>query len=229
MKVSKPATNTSVFLENLTVLVADCQATGSNPPTAHLFEIGWSTAGAGRPAGAVASDSVSFLLQLPDGISIPRAVERLTGVDSSDLSAGARIPNAYKQLEAVASSLPPVGRNGLCPTVIHFARYETGFLQHLHRSYSPNRVFPFDIICTHEFTRPLMPGLPRKGLRVVAGFLGHPVPALKRCAARTAATALIWQNLVRLRPFDPSRTLRLRLSKSVVLDEGRLRRLLRWV
>ena len=113
MKVSKPSTNNAVFLENLTVLVADCQATGSNPPTGHLFEIGWSTASAGRPAGSAACDSVSFLLQLPDGVSISRAVERLTGVDSSDLSAGARTPDVYRQLEAAARSLPPVGRNGL--------------------------------------------------------------------------------------------------------------------
>jgi DNA polymerase-3 subunit epsilon len=194
--------NNTNFLENLTVLVVDCQATGGHPPTAHLFEIGWSTACAGRPAGAVACDSVSFLLQLPDGATISRAVERLTGVDSSDLSAGARAPDVYRQLEAAARSLPPVGRKGLCPTVIHFARYEKAFLRYLHRSYSPNRVFPFDIICTHDITRRLRPGLPRKGLRAVAGFLGHSVPALKRCAAHSVATATIWQNLVRLLAQD---------------------------
>ena len=196
------ASNNTNILENLTVLVVDCQASGSHPPTAHLFEIGWSTACAGRPDGALECDSVSFLLQLPDGVSISRAVERLTGVDSSELAAGARAPDVYRQLEALARSLPPLDRNGLCPTVIHFARYEKAFLRHLHRSYSPNRVFPFDIICTHEITRRLMPGLPRKGLRAVAGFLGHPVPALKRCAAHTAATAAIWQNLVRLLAQD---------------------------
>ncbi len=196
------ASNNTNILENLTILVVDCQASGSHPPTAHLFEIGWSTACAGRPDGALECDSVSFLLQLPDGVSISRAVERLTGVDSSELAAGARAPDVYRQLEAAARSLPPLDRNGLCPTVIHFARYEKAFLRHLHRSYSPNRVFPFDIICTHEITRRLMPGLPRKGLRAVAGFLGHPVPALKRCAAHTAATAAIWQNLVRLLAQD---------------------------
>jgi DNA polymerase-3 subunit epsilon len=196
------ASNNTNFLENLTVLVVDCQASGSHPPTAHLFEIGWSTASARRPDGALECGSVSFLLQLPDGVSISRTVERLTGVDSSDLSAGARIPDVYRQLEAAACSLEPVGRCGLCPTVIHFARYEKVFLRHLHRSYSPDRLFPFDIICTHDITRRLMPGLPRKGLRAVAGFLGHPVPVLKRCAAHTAATAFIWQHLVRLLAQD---------------------------
>jgi DNA polymerase-3 subunit epsilon len=196
------APDNSYFLENLTVLVVDCQASGSQPSTAHLFEIGWSTASARRPDGALACDSVSFLLQLPDGVSISRTVERLTGVDSSDLSAGARTPDVYRQLEAAACSLAPVGRHGFCPTVIHFARYEKAFLRHLHRSYSPGRLFPFDIICTHDITRRLMPGLPRKGLRAVAGFLGHPVPALKRCAAHTAATAFIWQHLVRLLAQD---------------------------
>jgi DNA polymerase III subunit epsilon len=194
--------NNSNFLENLTVLVVDCQASGSRPPTAHLFEIGWSTASACRLDGARECDSVSFLLQLPDGVSISRAVERLTGVDSSELSAGARAPDVYRQLEVAARSLPPVGRCGLCPTVIHFARYEKAFLRNLHRSYSPDRLFPFDIICTHDITRRLIPGLPRKGLRAVAGFLGHPVPSLKRCAAHTAATAFIWQHLVRLLAQD---------------------------
>ncbi|MGA9539360.1 MAG: hypothetical protein WBR24_25935, partial [Desulfobacterales bacterium] len=160
--------NNTNFLENLPVLVVDCQASGSHPPTAHLFEIGWSTVSAGHPDGALECDSVSFLLQLPDGVSISRAVERLTGVDSSDLSAGARARDVYRQLEASACSLPPVDRSGLCPTVIHFARYEKAFLRHLHRSYSPDSLFPFDIICTHEITRRLMPGLPRKGLRAVA-------------------------------------------------------------
>ena len=183
-------------------MVLDCQATGNHPPTAHLFEIGWSAACAGGPAGAVACDSVSFLLQLTDGVSISRAVERLTGIDSSDLSVGARTPDVYRQLEAAAHRLPPVGRNGLCPTVIHFARYEKAFLRHLHRTHSLNRVFPFDIICTHDITRRLIPGLRRKGLRAVAGFLGHSVPALKRCAAHTVATAFIWQNLVRLLAQD---------------------------
>jgi len=196
------ASNNTNFLENLTVLVVDCQASGSHPPTAHLFEIGWSTVSARRPDGALECGSVSFLLQLPDGVSIPRTVERLTGVDSSDLSAGARTPDVYRQLEAAACSLAPVGRCGLCPTVIHFARYEKVFLRHLHRSYSPDRLFPFDIICTHDITRRLMPGLPRKGLRAVAGFLGHPVPVLKRCAAHTAATAFIWPHLVRLLAQD---------------------------
>jgi DNA polymerase-3 subunit epsilon len=196
------ASNNSNFLENLTVLVVDCQASGSHPPTAHLFEIGWSTASAGRPDSALECGSVSFLLQLPDDVSISRAAERLTGVDSSDLSAGANAPDIYRRLETAARCLPPVGRNGRCPTVIHFARYEKAFLRHLHRSYSPDRLFPFDIICTHEITRRLLPGLPRKGLRAVAGFLGHPVPALKRCAAHTAATAFIWQHLVRLLAQD---------------------------
>lgn len=126
------ASNTPNFLENLTVLVVDCQASGSRPPKAHLFEIGWSTASAGRRNDVPECDSVSFLLQLPDGVVISRAVEHLTGVDSSDLCAGARAPDIYRQLEAAACHLPPVGRNGLCPTVIHFARYEKVFLRHLH-------------------------------------------------------------------------------------------------
>ena len=41
----------------------------------------------------------------------------------------------------------------------------------------------------------LLPGLPRKGLRAVAGYFGHDTPPLRRCAHHLAATGVIWSEL----------------------------------
>jgi DNA polymerase-3 subunit epsilon len=46
--------------------------------------------------------------------------------------------------------------------------------------------------------RRLLPSLPRRGLRAVAGYLGHPVPELRRAGHHVAATLLIWRGLVDL-------------------------------
>jgi DNA polymerase-3 subunit epsilon len=56
-------------------------------------------------------------------------------------------------------------------------------------------------------TRRLFPTLPRKGLRAVAGYLGHSVPELRRSAHHTAATAFIWYQVVQLLEEQGIRTL----------------------
>jgi DNA polymerase-3 subunit epsilon len=82
--------------------------------------------------------------------------------------------------------------------VIHFSRFEEPFLRHLHSQFTNDGLFPFGIICTHEIMRRLIPGLPRKGLRAVAGYFGHSVPESRRSAHHTTATAVIWREAVGL-------------------------------
>ena len=79
------------------------------------------------------------------------------------------------------------------PTVIHFARFEQPFL----RTLGAGR-FPLDVVCTRDIARRLLPNLPRCSLRALAGYFGRAVGALRRSADHVEATALIWQELVRL-------------------------------
>ena len=71
------------------------------------------------------------------------------------------------------------------------------FLIPLYEKHQTATPIPFDIICTHQIVSKLMPELPRKGIRAVAGYLGHSVPVTKRCAHHLLATAHIWRRLVR--------------------------------
>jgi DNA polymerase-3 subunit epsilon len=80
--------------------------------------------------------------------------------------------------------------------IIHYARFEAPFLRDLHAKNNRKDDFPFRIICTHEIAKRLLPGLPRKGLRAVAGYYGHSVSQLRRSADHVIATAVIWQNLI---------------------------------
>jgi DNA polymerase-3 subunit epsilon len=188
----------STTLSNLDILALDCQATGANPARGHLLEIGWTRTRASSDNPAKNPAARSYLVGLPAGAAIPRAVQRITGISDEMMKTSVSAETAWQYLLAaagMAASAHP--RNG-CPVVIHFARFEAPFLRMLHRSMGPAGPFPFQIICTHEIAVRLLPDLPRRGLRAIAGFYGHCMPELKRSADHAAATAFIWQRMVQL-------------------------------
>ena len=188
----------SSTLSDLEILALDCQATGANPTRGHLLEVGWIQTRASLNKNGDDSAVRSYLIRLPVDYKIPRAVQRITGISDTPLESAVSPETAWQHLmEAAGGTL--FDRPGtVCPVVIHFARFERPFLQELNRQYGPPGPFPFQIICTHEIAIRLLPDLPRRGLRAIAGFYGHSMPELKRCADHAVATAIIWQNLVRL-------------------------------
>ncbi len=160
-------------------MVVDCQATAA-APRGCLLEIGWAS-GLGNVAHAHAR-----LIALPDGERVPPAVARITGI--SDRLAGDGVPAAlaWRELtdEAARLSLQPA------PTLIHYARFERPFLHRL--AGGPP---PLDIVCTHEIARRLLPDLPRRSLRALAGYFGRAVGSLRRSADHVEATAFVWGEL----------------------------------
>ena len=83
------------------------------------------------------------------------------------------------------------------PVVIHFARFEEPFLRALHERHGAGP-FPLDLVCTHAIACRLLPELPRRTLRALAGYFGAAVPPLRRSADHVAATAFVWRHLVAL-------------------------------
>jgi DNA polymerase-3 subunit epsilon len=82
------------------------------------------------------------------------------------------------------------------PTVIHFARFELGFLRELQARLEPEAAFPLDACCLHAIGARLFPDLPRRNIRALAGFLGHSTDLTRRVGGHVEATAFIWQALV---------------------------------
>jgi len=169
-------------LSALDVLVVDCQATAA-APRGHLLEIGWAR------AGPSASEVHARLIALPAGEDIPAAVSRITGISEAMAREGVNAGAAWRELADAAAAFAPHP----APTIIHFARFEQPFLRAL-----GGDALPFEIICTHEIARRLLPDLPRRSLRALTGYFGHGVGLLRRSAEHVEATAFVWRELVRL-------------------------------
>jgi hypothetical protein len=106
------------------------------------------------------------LLQLPDGASVPKRVQRITGLDDDALVLGATAEAAWSRVLEAARVISDK-TTGRCPAVIHFSRYEERHLRWLHVRAGLSSPFPFRIVCTHTIARRLLPELPRRGLRAV--------------------------------------------------------------
>ncbi len=183
-------------LVDLEILAIDCQATGANPQKEHLLEIGWlKTSAAGR-LSPDALPVMSYFAGLPPEVDIPKAVQRVTGISMEDLKEALTPADIWQKIIKIAKEIAAANQMDKCPAIIHYARFEAPFLKNLHAKNSRRDDFPFHIICTHEIAKRLLPGLPRRGLRAVAGYFGHSVAKSRRSADHAIATAVIWQNLI---------------------------------
>lgn len=187
-----------MLLADLDVLVLDCQATTANPETGDLLEIGWSRVPAASTNNTTESAGESHLCELPEDAEIPRQVSRITGLKISDMTDGTPLETIWKKLLKATKKIKSANKTKTCLTIIHFARYELPYLHHLHQTYGGVKGFPFQIICTHQVTRRLLPQLPRKGLRAVAGYLGHSAPEMRRSSHHVAANVFVWKQVVQL-------------------------------
>jgi DNA polymerase-3 subunit epsilon len=178
-------------LPEFPVLILDCQATGPASADGYLLEIGWVRTRAGDARHCSPAQAVAFCLRLPPDATIPRRVRQVTGLDEAAMGRGETAGRIWRRLLR-SDPVRPI------PTLIHYARFERPFLQRLHDARAPDRPFPLDIVCTHELVRRLLPELPRKGLRAVAGYFNYGVNEQRRCADHVAATARIWHHLQRL-------------------------------
>jgi DNA polymerase-3 subunit epsilon len=187
-----------IFLEDLHILALDCQTTGANPDKGHLLEIGWVKARASTLEQPEDLQPQAYLAKLPAADEIPRTVARITGIGADDLKAATDQKMIWQELVRVSQDVAAGNPNKTCPAVIHFARFEEPFLRDLHQKYQSAGTFPYQVICTHEIARRLLPDLPRRGLRAIAGFFGHAMPEYRRSADHALATVIIWKNLIAL-------------------------------
>ena len=188
----------SATLSDLEILAFDCQATGANPARGHILEMGWTRTRASLNHVDTNSGVQVYPVRLPADAIIPRAVQRITGISQETLETAVSAETVWQYLLATARDTVSGVPGAVCPMVIHFARFEAPFLQELHRQNGPAGQYPFQVICTHEIALRLLPDLPRRGIRAIAGYYGHRMPELKRSADHVVATAFIWHKMVQL-------------------------------
>ena len=157
------------------------------PSVGSLLEMAWGWGQADR-------DSLDFLrselVQLPEGQEIPRAVKDLTGIQNWDL---AKAISQSQLLQNFLADFQVQDQKALA--IIHYGQFEKPFLQDLFHSQSELENLPFEIICSQKIAKKLLPQLPSRNLRGLAGYFGTPIGELKRAASHVQATFQIWQGL----------------------------------
>lgn len=166
-------------LKDIPFFFLDLQTTGAKPGQGSILEIAW----------ADEKQTETYLVAQPEGASIPFRIQALTGIREEDLAEA--LPLA-QVLERLAPFLAPRAGKGQRPwAVIHFAQFEKPFLLEAF-----DNTLPFDILCTHEIAKRLMPNLPSRGIKGLAGYFGYNAGELKRAPSHIEATKVIWKGLV---------------------------------
>jgi DNA polymerase-3 subunit epsilon len=182
-------------LARLPVLLLDAQATAGDPRRGALLEIGWTWWSASEAHELPASEVSALVVAAPPGTGLPPAVARITGLCTAQWERGVPPARAWESIRRAAGGLGSAA--GPVPAVIHFARFEEPFLRTLHERHGAGP-FPFELVCTHAIACRLLPELPRRTLRAVAGYFGAGVPPLRRSGDHVVATAIVWRHLVAL-------------------------------
>jgi DNA polymerase III epsilon subunit-like protein len=185
----------------------DIQTTGTSAGRDFITEIAWSgplseneLLMVGQGVATLPAVSCSYV-RLPEDFvwqrNRLRKWKELTGQEPAVL---AEAPTASEVWQRILSSLQDAGteagfantsNRSLLTCVIHFAQFEKQFLSQLHGG----TVFPFEIVCTHRLARDLLPSLPSKSLRSVAGRLGHFTGEYKRASDHLEATLIVASSL----------------------------------
>lgn len=176
-------------LRRLELLVVDCQTTGATPGRARLLEVAWCRARAEGEEPPIRAE----LVAVPPELEVPRRIWALTGLSRAALARATSGPEVWRALAAEARSL--AGEADAAPAVAHFSRFERGFLEALQREAEDPAPFPLRLLCTHELAIRALPGLPRRGLRALAGYFGALPAERKRAADHVRATLVVWRGL----------------------------------
>ncbi len=168
----------------LPLFFLDLQTTGSKPENSYILEMAYAT---------LDSPIESFFVEQPKGVEIPRRIQMITGVSPSDMEEAIAFPVAMKNLSHFIERLS-ADKKAIC--VIHFAQFEKPFL--LSAFEAIKEELPFVILCTHEISKRLLPNLPTRGIKGLAGYFGYDAGELKRGHSHVEATRLIWNKLLAL-------------------------------
>jgi DNA polymerase-3 subunit epsilon len=180
-----------IALSSLEVLVVDCQATAA-PPAGELLEIGWARARAGE---SVEPGVEAHVVAPAVPLRLAPRVRRLTGLTEKDLKRGTAKDHVGARLAAALEAMRASAAAGPSVAVAHFSRFEAPFVGELLRGRDS---LGLEWVCTHAIARRLLPTLPRRGLRALAGYLGEAVPELRRAPHHVAASVRVWRELIGL-------------------------------
>ncbi|MNJ91295.1 UvrABC system protein C [compost metagenome] len=165
-------------LTELPVFFLDLQTTGAKPGTSDILEVAWGF--------SEETDIHSFLAEQPEDKAIPKRIFYLTGIKEEEMVSARPLTDIFSLFAEKAAQRT---------CVIHFAQFERPFLQH---AWENSVTSEFPIICTHQIAKRLLPNLPARGIKGLAGYFGHASGEFKRGSCHVEATKVIWNKLLPL-------------------------------
>lgn len=170
-------------LSELNVFFLDLQTTGARPSDSDILEMAWA---------ALQNESIENVLIQPSTGFVPRRIQAITGITEADMVDATDMVTAFHRLSTFLESQCS---EQIKPwAVIHFAQFEKPFLTHAFQLLE--REMPFEMICTHQIAKRLMPNLPTRGIKGLAGYFGFNAGDLKRSSSHVEATRFIWKGLM---------------------------------
>lgn len=174
----------------LQIPILDIQTSGGVHESDAIVELAWTFIPCQEAFTLGDLNIHSVLHRFADEPTLSSRITALTGIRSVDLLGG---ESSVVLADRIAELLREVPF-----WMTHYASFESRFLLQHMRSYKSERaeaIAQIPAICTHQLARRLLPRLPSRSLRALAGFLGAPMPELKRAADHVRGTAVIWWHL----------------------------------
>jgi DNA polymerase-3 subunit epsilon len=170
-------------LSELNVFLLDLQTTGSRPGDSDILEMAWAN---------LQEPHIESVLVTPSTGFVPKRIQILTGITDSDMIDASTLHLAFDKLSQFLTRQN--ANNQKSWAVIHFAQFEKPFLLHAYQLFEQE--LPFEMICTHQIAKRLMPNLPTRGIKGLAGYFGYNSGDVKRSASHVEATRFIWKGLI---------------------------------
>ena len=172
---------------SLPIMFLDLQTTGANANNSYILEMAYSS---------INEETQSFLIQSPPDYELPKRIQIITGVKPEDMKEAIAFPEAMKRLIAFVKHISKncIYNDELPICVIHFSQFEKPFLEAAFKSIQSD--IPFRIIDTHDIAKRLLPNLPTRGIKGLAGYFSYDAGELKRSTSHVNATKVIWTHLI---------------------------------
>lgn len=163
-------------------LLIDIQTNGIQPGEAEIIEAAWAFTRAAEDPSQIIWQSQ--LIKPRPGRSIPRSIQKLTGIDEASLEEATLTAAELAQIWREALSRPEL------LVLVHYARFKLAFIEHLLEG--PQLALRSRTICTYQWGKALHPQLKSHSLRALAGHAGYSMDRHKRALDHAQAIAHLW-------------------------------------